>query len=1023
MHHGTLKRMEHANARLGTAVALVRWVRCTLRRPNVYLASLGVSLFVTGCGYPIVERTGETPEQCQEILGTPLVFNELMSDNEGALLDDQLETEDYFELLNVSEHGVLLSDFEVGQVEIARTRLPEVVLEPGDRILFYADDAPGQGERHLPMKLSSKGESLQLWKRGECQRVDVVHFPALGENEVYARYPDGAGDFEKCRYASPGRSNGDACEPQTVVTELDDVSFESFEWPGSFPEVGEPLDINEVTLPDGDAAGGVELVNTSDNDLELSDFEVRLSAQPPGTPWPTVEQGIELDWVDETSVNPGDFGLLTIPSDALDELGVDRNDDMVVTVFERDSGSVVTRLDFMTFPEGASLARPEPGRAHLFCQQETLGVENECDIVHERDVVSRLHYIRTETDFEKLTRGGTSLDSAAFKVVIDLEAGGVVHLLANDSWDIHYTFAREVLLGLPHLDRCDAAERAEYDAGWWDYSAVNYFQAEGRRFYGATMVEHPGNEYHTMEFAVGDVITGEQMRDAFFRAVAHLPEPSIWAVRPQATDQVEQARTVEGTLPLVGPNAPFKNVSFQPLTVAVGYGVLEFVAAEDLDSARLGPDVILVTDDVPNDIPLVGGLVTEAFQTPLSHVNVLSQNRKTPNMALNHAREDERISEHLGKLVRLEVAPSGFEITEVSSEEANEFWESRRPKGDPFAPRLDLDVDDFVDLHGASFADLPAIGGKAAQFAELYKVSEGVVGCGAFQVPARAFAIPMVHFVRHSEASGAREAYFEALDNPDFKADFRERQRVLEHVRSLILDYPVDDEFLAQLRAEIGERFGPRRIRLRSSSNAEDLPGFNGAGLYTSEGTALADDDSLEMALKTVWASLYSQRAHDERELANIDHRQVAMGVLVHEAFASERARGVGVSRNVLDPVRSDLDYINAQAGEATVTNPAPGITTEQILYERYRDRITYRSLSNLVEGHVLEPAEVRDLSCALYALEQHFSTVLDPNAEDPYFAVEVEFKFLGAYRDLLVKQARQHPIITNDTPPECRMY
>ena len=44
------------------------------------------------------------------------------------------------------------------------------------------------------------------------------------------------------------------------------------------------------------------------------------------------------------------------------------------------------------------------------------------------------------------------------------------------------------------------------------------------------------------------------------------------------------------------------------------------------------------TDDVPNDIPLVGGLITEAFQTPLAHVNVLSQNRGTPNAGLAGAR-------------------------------------------------------------------------------------------------------------------------------------------------------------------------------------------------------------------------------------------------------------------------------------------------------------------------------------------------------------------------------------------------
>jgi chorismate mutase len=146
---------------------------------------------------------------------------------------------------------------------------------------------------------------------------------------------------------------------------------------------------------------------------------------------------------------------------------------------------------------------------------------------------------------------------------------------------------------------------------------------------------------------------------------------------------------------------------------------------------------------------------------------------------------------------------------------------------------------------------------------------------------------------------------------------FRDRQReeaLIGRLRELATQAGVDphqiermyrvimDMSVARQEAAVRERYGSRRIRMRSSSNAEDLPGFNGAGLYTSEGMALdTEGDSLEDSLRVVWASLYGQRAHDERQLANIDHRQVAMAVLVHEAYRSERAQGVGVSRNVLD--------------------------------------------------------------------------------------------------------------------------
>src|SRR5690606_19025347 len=151
----------------------------------------------------------------------------------------------------------------------------------------------------------------------------------------------------------------------------------------------------------------------------------------------------------------------------------------------------------------------------------------------------------------------------------------------------------------------------------------------------------------------GDVIEGEQMKQAFFSVVPHTQNPTAWFVRPQAADQVERARAVEGELPLVSPEAPFENVTFQALTEGVAYGTLKFVPNSNLYSERLGPNVIVITDDVPNDIPLVGGLITEAFQTPLAHVNVLSQNRGTPNAALQDARN--ALASHLNQLVRIEV--------------------------------------------------------------------------------------------------------------------------------------------------------------------------------------------------------------------------------------------------------------------------------------------------------------------------------------------------------------------------------
>jgi hypothetical protein len=480
---------------------------------------------------------------------------------------------------------------------------------------------------------------------------------------------------------------------------------------------------------------------------------------------------------------------------------------------------------------------------------------------------------------------------------------------------------------------------------------------------------------------------------------------------------------------LVGPNAPFAGVSFQPLTEGTAYGTLRFIPASELYSARLGPDVIVVTDDVPNDIPLVGGLITEAFQTPLAHVNVLSQSRGTPNASLHNARQ--QLHDSLDTLVVLHVTATGLQVDPADPEEARQFWEERSSAGPQVAARLDTSVRGVQPLSAHGLESLPALGAKAAQLAELG--SALLPWCGSTSAPIRtpqsAFAIPVVHFVEHVEQSGARALLSEVSGDSAFIADPIVRAQRLAEVRQLIVEHPVEPSLLAEVTAAVESRFGDARVRFRSSSNTEDLPGFNGAGLYTSTSAeAGSDRRSIAAAMTTVWASLYNARAHDERSYARIDDASVAMGILVHEAFRSERANGVAVSRNVLSPTRGDVYYINAQGGEASVTNPAPGVSTEQMIYRWYRQPpILHQSESSLVDamlgadGQVLDPTEVEDLSCALRAVHEHFAPLLDPAREDPWFAMEVEFKYLGPSRQLLIKQARPHAFAEPISYADCR--
>jgi hypothetical protein len=623
--------------------------------------------------------------------------------------------------------------------------------------------------------------------------------------------------------------------------------------------------------------------------------------------------------------------------------------------------------------------------------------------------------LSTPGDLTALAGGRGEVGESAVEIVIDMTSGDVVSLLNSASWDIHYCFIREAIQGLPHLDRCDPMQQAEFNYGWYQFSVTEYFRVEGRRYLLATLVEHAGSNLHTMEYTPGDEISPAQMLYGFYAAMRHVPDPTQWFLRPQDSTQIEKMRQIEGQVPIVDTNAPFRGLTFQPLVPTVGYGTLRFVEVDAIDTAGLGPHDILVTNQVPFAIPLLAGLVTESFQTPLSHVNVLSRGRGTPNMGLKNAREDARLKPLLGKLVRLEVRGSDFLVQEADPAEALAFWESHKPKATVAVPRLDTSVRGLVALQDSSIADIPTIGSKAAQLAELGKVTlcsprDGVAPASG--TPTDAFAIPFAYSIEHFSKSGAAARLAGLRLDDRFNADPTVRQQGLALVQSDVLRADLDPELLRLVRERMAGCWPGQRVRLRSSSNTEDLPQFNGAGLYISAGVdAEASDKDVADGIRNVWASLWRLRAYDEREYYNIEQSSVAMAVLIHEAFPSEKANGVAISRDILEPSRGDKFTINAQVGEALVTNPAPGVISDEFTYALTRTpHIERQSESSLNGGKpVLSEEESYLVACSLAQIHDHFRPLLDPEETNSWFAMDIEFKLIGPSRQLVVKQARPY--------------
>ena len=168
-------------------------------------------------------------------------------------------------------------------------------------------------------------------------------------------------------------------------------------------------------------------------------------------------------------------------------------------------------------------------------------------------------------------------------------------------------------------------------------------------------------------------------------------------------------------------------------------------------------------------------------------------------------------------------------------------------------------------------------------------------------------AVPFAMYDDFMKASGLYDQAKTMMAEPRFQSDDTYRENQLKRFRRTMRDTPMPPALQQQV-TELQQHLGSDvPLRLRSSTNNEDLAGFNGAGLcssrtYDPRAAPTAQKSSFGDVMKDVWSSLWSFRAFEEREFHRVDHFQTAMGVLVHESYDNDGAAGVAVTKNIYDP-------------------------------------------------------------------------------------------------------------------------
>jgi hypothetical protein len=582
-----------------------------------------------------------------------------------------------------------------------------------------------------------------------------------------------------------------------------------------------------------------------------------------------------------------------------------------------------------------------------------------------------------------------------------------------------------------------------FDGRLYSWRFYNESFGEARRYGLATLMRiaprTSGDQPRwAFELEFSDNVTHPQLVTFFESIMPKLPSSLAgqleWLVR--SAEQETLAQTMERDhLPYWDRILRYRDVvvpgTREVYSDGITAGYLRFIHASD-GMPNTNANEILVFERMPDFLPAAAGVVTAVPQTPLAHINLLARNRGIPNAHIAGALEDPsltQIARGYSPAVYFAESPNNVVIAPITGEQYNRYVAlSTRPVRSVNTPDTSA-LPYLIDLSTRTPSEIPMlspiIGGKAVGYVAL-------LAEGNLELPLRPHSLTVRAYVEHLAPMRARISA--ALADAEFERDVRVREVVLDGIevfltrhttdadrtwvgqftsthlignplgdlartggiRGLVQNTPIAPATLAMIHGELSTIYSAlavtQGLRFRSSSNVEDIEGFNGAGLYESY-TGFLDpaaqprtsdqSKTIEKAILRVWGSFWGFEAFEERRSEHIDHLSSAMAVVVHPRFDDALERATGVTTLTLTPPNDSDDVrleVNVQKGAESVANPNPDILPEVVRVIRHRsdgairiERVRRSSLSP--NADLLDDAALRKLFDDALSVSQHWLT------------------------------------------------
>ena len=471
-----------------------------------------------------------------------------------------------------------------------------------------------------------------------------------------------------------------------------------------------------------------------------------------------------------------------------------------------------------------------------------------------------------------------------------------------------------------------------------DFLLANYLIARGedvftpvyinqdRRFIVGTVAFQKPIEKFTFELWEGDLASPELIKTAydtinnsFFAPVAY---------KPNSIRQDEASAKLG--INRVSADEIQKNQEYLALNTGKAVGRVHIIEKLD-DTVEIGDNEILILKELPINLPQVRGIIITKPSTPLSHINILARGWGIPNVYIKDA--DKLFKELDTYVIELDATLTDYKYKRADLETVKkEFVDPE----EAVAPS-DLKVTKLTSIREMRKTDSIAFGGKSANLGEMINAKKPDI-----TIP-DGFTVPFYWYDKFMQANGFDDKIDALMNDNDFVHNPRIRRQKLEEFRQAIINANFDE----QLKAEIINRWKTelkgQAVFVRSSSNAEDLPNFSGAGLYSSVANVKTDEKIIE-AVKKVWSSLWNFEAYEARVRNYVNQREVYMSALIQVGLNMDSG-GVLITKDPFDSDNRNAVYISAVWGHNDSVT-ANKFVPEQVLYNPKSNAVQVLTLS-----------------------------------------------------------------------------